>query len=79
MTGNNSRVSSIKAHVLDSEIGQVFFVSFKMVGRTNKEKVPLGNGVKARISLFLQSTTGWFLPADLRKNRCYAQQINDVK
>jgi hypothetical protein len=40
-----------------------------MVGGTNKEKV----------SMFLQSAAGWFLPADLRKNRCYAQKINDVK
>ena len=46
MTGNNSRVSSIKEQRLDYAIGQVCFC-FKMVGKINKEKVPLGNGVKA--------------------------------
>jgi hypothetical protein len=50
-----------------------------MVGGTNKEKVPLGNGVKAWISMFLQSTAGWFLSVDSRKNRHYAQQINDMR
>jgi len=45
MTGNNSKDSSINAQRLDFAIGHVCFC-FKRVGRTNKEKVPLGNGFK---------------------------------
>jgi hypothetical protein len=49
-----------------------------MVGKTRK-RYHWGNGVKALISMFLQSTSGWFLSAYLRQNRCYAQKINDMK
>jgi hypothetical protein len=52
MTGNNSKDSSINSQRSDSAIRHVCFC-FKRVGRTNKENVPLGNGVKAQISMFL--------------------------
>ena len=52
MIGNNSKDSSINAQRSDSAIGEVCFC-FKILGRKIKENVPLGNGVKAWISMFL--------------------------